>query len=258
MSPVQPISNIYAIRIVLTLLICGALTTACERAETRTAAVTTTTPSGSATAPSAAAASSRDEALVRVVHAIPFAAAMDVYAGDLLAFNGVGFKSVTTYRALDGKRYAFMLRPAGMTNAKPLATNTEALEDGSYYSVFALPGDGRNAVLRVVGDRLDRPANGKSRLRIVHAGDGLETLDIRTSPASEALLAGVKFRDVTDYRDVEAFNGAIEVRSGDRNVLALPNAHLEPGRFYTMVIVGRVAGSPPLEAFIIEDHLSRR
>jgi hypothetical protein len=258
MSPRQPISNIYAIRIAATLLICGALTTACEQAESRTAAVTTTTPAGSATAPSAAAASSRDEALVRVVHAIPFASAMDVYAGDLLAFNGVGFKSVTTYRALDGKRYAFLLRPAGMTNAKPLATNTEGLEDGNYYSVFALPGDGRNAVLRIVADRLDRPANGKSRLRIVHAGDGLEAVDIHTSAAADALLPAVKFRDVTDYRDVEAFNGAIEVRSGGRNALVLPNAHLEPGRFYTMVIVGRAAGSPPLEAFIIEDQLTGR
>jgi hypothetical protein len=195
---------------------------------------------------------------VRVVHAIPFGSAMDVYAGDLLAFDAVGFKSVTSYRALDGKRYAFSLRPAGMTNAKPLAVNTEGLEDGRYYSVFALPGEGRSVLLRVVGDRLDQPANGTSRLRVVHAGGGLETIDVRTSGANAALLAGVKFRDVTDYKDVAAFNGAIEVQSGDTPVLALPNAHLEAGRFYTMVIVGNSGGSPPLEAFIIEDQLSGR
>jgi hypothetical protein len=259
MSPAKPISNIYATHIARALLICGALATAaCDRAETRTAPVITTTPAGSSTAPSAAAASGRDEALVRVVHAIPFASAMDVYAGDLLAFNGVGFKAVTAYRALDGKRYAFSLRPAGMTNAKPLATNTEGLEDGSYYSVFALPGEGRSAVLRIVGDQLDRPAHGKSRLRVVHAGGGLDTVDIRTSSAGAALLAGVKFRDVTGYQDVDAFTGAIDVRSGDRNVLVLPNAHLESGRFYTMVIVGNSQGAPALEAFIIEDHLSGR
>lgn len=264
MSPAKPISNIYAMaRCLATLLICGLLATACERAETRSAPVTTSSPAGGSIAPSAADAASRDEALVRVVHAIPFASAMDIYAGDLLAFNGVGFKGVTSYRALDGKRYAFSLRPAGMSNAKPLATNTEGLEDGRYYSVFALPGDGRNAHLRVVADELDRPATGKSRLRVVHAGEGLESVDLLASGARTALLSGVKFRDVTDYRDVDAFNGAIEVRSGDRAVLMLPNAHLESGRFYTMVIVGRAAtrgtgGGPPLEAFIIEDQLSGR
>ena len=261
MSPAKPISNIHAMTIqytVASLLICSALTIACERAETRTAPVTTSTPTGSSTAPSAAAASSRDEALVRVVHAVPFASAMDIYAGDLVAFDAVGFKSVTSYRALDGKRYAFSLRPAGMTNAKPLATNTEGLEDGHYYSVFALPGEGRSVQLRVVSDRLDRPANGKTRLRIVHAGDGLETVEIRKSGAADALLAGVKFRDVTDYQDVDAFNGAIEVRSGGKTMLMLPNAHLESGRFYTMVVVGSVQGTPPLEAFIIEDQLSER
>jgi hypothetical protein len=256
MSPAKPISNIQAIT--AAVLICSLAAIACDRAETRTAPVTTSTPAGSSTAPSAAAASSRKEALVRVVHAIPFGSAMDVYAGDLLAFDAVGFKSVTTYRALDGKRYAFSLRPAGMTNAKPLATNTEGLENGRYYSVFALPGDGRSAQLRVVGDDLDRPANGKSRLRVVHGGDGLDSVDIRTSGANTELLTGVKLRDVTGYQDVDAFNGTIEVRTGDTAVLLLPTAHLEAGRFYTMVIVGNARGSPPLEAFIIEDHVSSR
>ena len=190
---------------------------------------------------------------------------MDVYAGDLVAFDAVGFKSVTRYRALDAKRYVFSLRPAGMTNAKPLATNSEGLEDGRYYSIFALPGEGRGMALRVVNDQLDRPSNGQSRLRIVHGGEGLDAVDIRASGTPAALLDGVTFQAVTDYRDVNPFNGAIEVHSRGKAVLVLPNAHLEAGRFYTMVIVGRSHGGavakadrsgPPLEAFIIEDQLA--
>jgi hypothetical protein len=201
--------------------------------------------------PSAAAAS-RNEALVRVVHAVPLASAMDVYAGDLLAFDGVGFKAVSRYRALDGKRYVFSLRPAGMTNAKPLASNTEGLEDGRYYSVFALPGEGRSVRLRVVGDQLDQPANGKARLRIVHGGEGLDTADIRAAGAAGVLIQGVKFQDVTGYQEVNPFNGALEVQSGGKTMLVLPNAHLEANRFYTMVIVSRNGSGR--EAFIIEDQ----
>src|SRR5918995_6289833 len=201
MSPGKPISNIHATpprrvlpacwvpTIATVLLVIGGV--ACDRAETRSAPVTTSSPAGTATAPSSASAASRDEALVRVVHAIPNAAAMDVFAGDLVVFDAVSFKSVTSYRALDGKRYMFALRPAGMTNAKPLSSNTEALEDGKYYSVFALPGEGRSVHLRIVGDKLDQPSQGKVRLRLVHGGNGVGSVDVHASGVTAALFENV-------------------------------------------------------------------
>ena len=202
---------------------------------------------------------------MRVVHAIPNGSAMDVLAGDLVVFDGVNFKSVTSYRALDGKRYMFALRPAGMTNAKPLSSNTEALEDGKYYSVFALPGEGRSVHLRIVGDKLDQPADGKARLRLVHGGNGVGSVDVHASGTATALFENVAFRSVTDYQDVMPVNGKIEVRpaGAPSAVVILPNAHLEAGRFYTMVVVGTARSSAastkadtPLEAFIIEDMLA--
>lgn len=195
---------------------------------------------------------------MRVVHAIPNASAMDVLAGDLVVFDAVNFKSVTSYRALDGKRYMFALRPAGMTNAKPLSSNTEALEDGKYYSIFALPGEGRSVHLRVVGDQLDQPADGKARVRLVHGGNGVGSVDVHATGVTAALFENVTFRSVTDYQDVTPVNGKIEVRpAGAANtVVMLPNAHLEAGRFYTMVVVGSTNAAPPLEAFIIEDMLA--
>ena len=254
MSPPKPISNIHAIAIAL-LLISGA---ACDRAETTSAPITSSSPAGTSTAPSSTSAASRDEALVRVVHAIPNASAMDILAGDLVLFDAVNFKSVTSYRALDGKRYMFALRPAGMTNAKPLSSNTEALDDGKYYSVFALPGEGRSVHLRVVGDNLDRPAAGKARLRLVHGGNGVGSVDVHASGITTALFENVTFQSVTEYQDVLPVNGKIEVRAAGaaNTVVMLPNAHLEAGRFYTMVVVGSTTAAPPLEAFIIEDMLA--
>ena len=253
MSPAKPISNIHAIALIFLI---GAA--ACERAETRTAAVTTNSPAGTSTAPSANSAAARDEALVRVVHAIPNGPAMDLYAGDLVLFDAINFKSVSSYRAVDGKRYAFALRPAGMTNAKPLSSNTEGLEDGSYYTVFALPGEDRSATLRVVRDKLDRPADGKARLRVVHGADGVGSIDIHAPGLVTPLLDNVAFQSVSDYTDVAPINGQVEVRpdGGTSAVVMLPNAHLEAGRYYTMMIVGSSKGAPALEAFIIEDMLA--
>ena len=86
------------------------------------------------------------------------ASTFDLFAGDLLLFDGLAFKTVTPYRAVDGKRYAFALRPAGMTQAKPLSSNTEDLKDGDFYTAIAMPGDGYGPQLRVVSDHLDSPA----------------------------------------------------------------------------------------------------
>ena len=255
MSPVKPISNIHATAIALLLLLASA---ACDGAETRSAAVTTSSPAGTSTAPSSNSAASRDEALVRVVHAIPNGPAMDLYAGDLVLFDAINFKTVSSYRAVDGKRYAFALRPAGMTNARPLSSNTEGLEDGSYYTVFALPGDDHAPQLRIAGDKLDRPAEGKARLRVVHGGNGIGAIDVHAPGLVTPILDNIAFQSVSDYADVAPINGQIEVRADGSSTPAvmLPNAHLEQGRFYTMVIVGNSKGAPALEAFIIEDMLA--
>jgi hypothetical protein len=34
------------------------------------------------------------------------------------------------------------------------------------------------------------------------------------------------------------------------------NTHLDAGRFYTLLIVGTAAGTPKIEAFLIEDALA--
>jgi hypothetical protein len=232
---------------------------ACERAETNSnAPVTTTSPAGTSTAPSAAAVDRRDEALVRVVHAIPAGAPVDIYAGDLTVFDNLSYKAVTAYRALDGKRYTFAVRPAGMANAKPLSSNTEGLDDGEYYTVFALPGDGSTAHLRVVQDVMTPPPAGKARLRVIHGGADAGEVDIYATGATAALFDGVDFQSVTGYEDIDPVNGGIEARAEGQAaaLVKVPIAHIEGGKFYTLVLVGRVRSTPKLEAFLIEDALN--
>ena len=231
---------------------------ACDRTETRTRSVTTSSPAGSSTVPSSAAAKQRDDALVRVVQAVPSGTAFDLFAGDLLLFDGLGFKTVTPYRAVDGKRYAFQLRPAGMTQAKPLSSNTEDLKDGDFYTAIAMPGDGHGPLLRVVADHLDSPSNSKARIRIVHAGTEAGLIDIRATGSPSALFDAVDYQTVSDYKDVAPMNGQLEVVGAGRSapVDATTNAHLEAGRFYTLVIVTNTSTPTKIEAFLIEDALS--
>ncbi|HUQ86126.1 MAG TPA: DUF4397 domain-containing protein [Vicinamibacterales bacterium] len=230
---------------VVTLLATALLATACDRTETRSANVAST------------AAKQRANALVRVVHAVPSGTTFDLFAGDLVLFDGVGFKAVTPYRAVDSKRYAFALRPAGMTQAKPLSSNTEDVKDGDFYTAIAMPGDGHGPQLRVVKDHLDSPASGKARLRVVQAGTDAGKLDVRSADGTGALFDNLDYQSISDYRDVAPMNGEMQiVNSGQSSPLTTTTAHLEAGRFYTLVIVGNASGPNKIDAFLIEDALT--
>ena len=233
------------------------LAVACDSIETRNSSITTSSPAGTSTVPSSAAAKARENALVRVVHAVPAGTTFDLFAGDLLLFDGLGFKTVTPYRAVDGKRYAFALRPAGMTQAKPLSSNTEDLRDGDFYTAIAMPGDGQGPHLRVVSDPLDAPASGKARLRVVHAGADAGTIDVRANDATTTLFDDLEYQTVSDYRDVAPMNGQLQIAgSGQPAAPVSTTAHIEAGRFYTLVIVGNASAPGKIEAFLIEDALS--
>jgi len=239
---------------IATLAAVVAIAAACDRTDTNTAPVTSSTPAGTSTAPSSASAKHRDEALMRIVDAAPSGTNLDVFAGDLLFFEGLAFKAVTPYRAIDGQRYAFALRPAGMPRAKPLSSNTEDLKDGDYYTAFAMPGDGPGPHLRIVNDHLDQPSTDTARLRVVHAGVDAGRIHLRPAGGAGDIFGGVDYQAVTDYREVAPVNGAIQVVGEDAAaVLATANLHLEAGRFYTLVIVGHARSTPSLEAFLIED-----
>ena len=242
---------------VVALLATALIAGACDQAETSSAKITSSSPAGTSTVPSADAAKQRDNALVRVVHAVPSGTTFDLFAGDLLLFDGLGFKTVTPYRAVDGKRYAFALRPAGMTQAKPLSSNTEDLKDGDFYTAIAMPGDGHGPHLRVVNDHLDSPASGKARLRVVHAGTDSGNIDVRSGDASATLFDNLEYQSVSDYRDVAPMNGQMQIVSAGRSApVATTAAHLEAGRFYTLVVVGNAAAPNKVEAFLIEDALT--
>lgn len=251
-EPPSPRAKGAAAVMALALAVFGAA--ACDRAETSQATVTTTSPAGQSTAPSSAALDSRHEALVRVVHAIPAGAPLDIYAGDLAVFESLSYKTVMPYRVVEGKRYVFSARPSGMPNAKPLASNTEGLDDGEYYTVFALPGLNQGVHLRVVDDLLTAPAPGRAKLRVVHGAIDAGEVDVAVGGGA-TLFDGVDFQSVTGYEEIEPTTGQIEIRSeGQPAALAtIAGARIEAGRFYTVVLVGNLRSTPKIEAFLIED-----
>jgi hypothetical protein len=75
---------------------------ACARVPEPATRVTTKTEAGTSTALPAAEVAARKGALVRFVHAVPGLAAVDLFAGDGMAFAGTAYKATTAYCELPG------------------------------------------------------------------------------------------------------------------------------------------------------------
>jgi Domain of unknown function (DUF4397) len=205
-----------------------------------------------------ASAAERDTSLVRVVHAIPGGAPADVYAGDEKAFSGVEYKTVTPYAGIEDNHVTFRLRAAGQLG-EPLAENRELLLDGNQYTIVAMPGErGEAAELKVLKDEQVSPAEGKAKLRVVNASADSGELEILLDGRKDPLVGSLEAADDRGYREVEPATGKLIVRDKDKGrvVAEASNANLSPGRAYTMLVVGRTAGSPRAEVIVIEDGLA--
>jgi hypothetical protein len=258
-----------------TLAVAGAFAVAvslaaCDRS-TDNAVVKTTSPSGETAAPPAEAAEERDSALVRFVHAAPTAPVVDVFADDTPAFQKVQYKAVTPYQEIDGQRYTIRLRPSGQNQGDALASNTEGLDDGDHYTIFALPGADADdpAELRVVQDDFTRPREGKARVRIVHATRNAGEVEVVAAGRDDRLFDGVDAGSVSDYDEIDPWAGQLQVRAGgsEQPLATIASANFEAGKVYTVVVVGRTAAgrgtrtaargaaAGNVEAFVIEDEI---
>lgn len=232
------------------------LMAACQQAPAGDTPVITSSPSGQSTAPPAAEVAQRGNALVRAVQALPADATLDVYADTNRVFVGLAFKAVTAYQELKADGFTFRLRPAGLSQAEPLASVRQGLDDGKHYTVFVLPGDGSAAMLHVATDEQVAPSVEHARVRVVHGSRDAGTMDVYAAGRNAPLFSGVAFQAVTGYNDVAAFNGSLALRpAGEPEaMLTVPNVSFEAGKAYTVVVTGSVRTSPALAVFLIEDR----
>lgn len=224
------------------------------------APVRTTSPSGTWTAPSAAQAAERDQALLRVVSAIPGVARLDLFMEGEKITAGIEYQTVTPYLAVPSGRQTLRLRPAGLDTADPLAEESQGFTPGHHYTVVLLPGgdDGPAADVRVFEDTMDPPDNGRVRLRVIHAAGDAGDVDVHVPNRAEPLAAALQFQRASDVAGLEP-PAALELRPAGRSesMLRATDLGLSSGGMYTIVVIGRARTEPALRTLVIEDRIVR-
>ena len=219
----------------------------------------TATPGGApSTAPSGQDAANQKKALVRFAQTIPGTERMDLWFGDMKVFSNVAYKEVTPYVEVPAERHDFKLQAAGDTQTTAPATNSEGLTAGQHYTIVAELKDAKSAkheyTLDAMNDDFKVPDNGKAKVRVVNAAVGLGKIDV-VGPDGK-LFGGVGDISSTSYKEVNPINGTLEIRRNDKSadVLRIPNMNIQPGKLYTIFIVG--GAGQRLEAIPVTDQLT--
>jgi hypothetical protein len=246
------------IRIGLLLTAVLLFVAACSREAKQTQPVISKTDSGTSTAAPAKEVNERNNALVRVINAVPNASAVDVFADDQKAFDAVAYKKVTPYKEIADTRHTFRVRMAGKDSDQPLAENSEGLAGGKHYTIVIMPGTNDKTTVEVINDDITAPPSDKAEVRVIHAAPDAGEVDVVDKSANKKLFSGVNFDRGTGYTSIDPTKTTLEVRleGQDKSVLTVPQANFEKGKYYTIVVTGHAKGTPKLDALMIEDQLA--
>jgi hypothetical protein len=239
-------------RFTATAAVAVLLASGCGRSRTE-GPVTTRTPEGKSVSPSGVAAASEGKSMIRLVNALPDRSPVSLTAGDSALFTGVEAKAVTPYKEIQRNIVDFKLRgPADST----IANNHETMADGARYTIVALPDDnGAGARLRVLKDEVV-PDAGKARIRLINATAGDHKVDLAVRGARETLFSGVRRGVEAGYKDVDPTTETLEVRSDEHGTkpVTIKDLQLQPGRAYTIVLVGKRSGG--IDAITFDDAVT--
>lgn len=242
------------------LFLAGAMATAmagCSSESSRTEHVATTAGGSASTSAPSAEVKNRDHALVRVVHAMPGAGAVNVNDDHEVFVSETTYKEVTPYKELKSESQTLKLSTASATGNQPMAQNSEILMAGKHYTAVALQDREGKPVLRVVNDNLTPPEAGKAKVRVIQASSDAGEIDIVASVTNKSLFDGVNFQTATMYTEIDPMSTALMIKSDsdDKVLLSIPSAKFDQGKIYTIILTGKTKGAPKLEATVIEDQL---
>lgn len=189
---------------------------------------------------------------VRVLHAVPDAPNVDVYANDKLIASNLAYGEYTDYMPINPGPYEISLYKAG-SDDMPVLMNIFNMPMNSIYTIAAVGTLSDLGFLAIVDSNMKSDPR-KAMIRFAHLSPNAPAVDI-TLPNGTVLFGNVSYKQLTSYLSVDPMNYTLQVRLAGTPtvVLTVPNVILEANKFYTVYAIGLVGKSPELEALLITD-----
>lgn len=183
------------------------------------------------------------DAYLRLAHLSPDTPDVDVYVTSVadpassFIVPGVGYGTVSAYRALPAGTYVVSMRLAHAPASSPavISTSVDARPGGAY----TVAGTGMSAELglSVLNDRLTLPAAGRAAVRVVNGAVSAPTVDVGPAGAP-TWVSGVKFATSTGYSDQPLGNWPLQVTAPGKAPVSLP-VSLDANSVYTVLLLDK-------------------
>lgn len=193
---------------------------------------------------------------IRVLHAVPDAPIVDVYADDQLIAKDLAFGKYTDYISVPEGNYEIAVYAAG-TKSNPVLDHMLMIRPDTIHTIAAV-GTINTIGLLAIPDRTAGNAPGKSLVRFCHLSPNAPAVDI-TLPDGTIVFRNVSFKQLTHYIAVDPMTYTLQVRPTGTStvVLTVPNVNLKPGMVYTIYAIGLAGKEPELSALLVVDGMNQ-
>ncbi|QZY54512.1 DUF4397 domain-containing protein [Crassaminicella profunda] len=193
-----------------------------------------------------------DNSYIRVLHAVPNAPNVDVYANGNLIVQDLAYRQFSPYVPVTPGNYNIEVYPTGKKE-NPVIDTDVYIPQGTFFNVAAI-GELPNISLYPIPEPTTAQNFGRPCIRFVHLSPNAPAVDITLSDGRK-IFSNISYKDITDYACIPSGTYTFQVRpSGtDDVVLTIPNVELMADNYYTIYAVGLAGETPPLQAIVASE-----
>lgn len=189
---------------------------------------------------------------IRFIHAVPGAAAVDIYGNGTLLASNCKFGDLTNYVNLAPDTYLIEVFPTGTYDTPILSENID-LSPSTAYTVSIITSNSKLSLF-TLKDAGSKANTDISFLRFINLSPNSPLLSLALR-SGDILFNQVEYLETTGYYPLSpgiydftlSFSGATVVNK------TLNQVSLQPGEFQTLYVIGLLEGEPQLGFILAKD-----
>jgi hypothetical protein len=186
---------------------------------------------------------------LRLLHAVPNAPAVDVYANGQKIASDLSYSNFTPYLEIKPDVYRIEIYPTGEKNT-PVLRSELAIRPGTILTC-AVVGTLKTISLFPIPEPVIPVPPSRLGLKFIHLSPDAPAVDLTLSTGT-VLFEDVPFKTYTHYIPLPPgiYNFQVKISDTDKTVLFVPNQRLYPDRFYSFYVIGLAGGKPGLQGLV--------
>ena len=193
----------------------------------------------------------RIDGKIRLMHAIPDAPLVDVYANGKLLYKNLAFADVTKYINVPAGTYEIQLYRSGEKNNLLITESYQVIADS--VSTIAVTYANNEISFFVLDDSHGICMPEFASVRFINLSPDSELLTLRL-PENKVLFNEVSYLETNEYYPLSAgIYNFIVINADSTFEKYISNIHLKNGTFITIYIIGLFKGKPNAGYILLKD-----